>query len=178
MTANFKKVLKLTWRFIKAKEEKERSESELCYAKRKLAKAQEELAEAKTRHRLATKAAIHEQKSCARLMSNICSVANGIRAVIQDDRMFFVADASKLETLLLPVKELKLSTRASNLLREELHYIHNVEKRVPLIGDLVQRTEDELMRSPGMGETSLTEIKTALAQRGLFLGLELENWHF
>ena len=44
------------------------------------------------------------------------------------------------------------------------------------IGDLIQRTEVELLKTPNLGKKSLTEIKDVLATRGLSLGLRLENW--
>ncbi|MED9963347.1 MAG: DNA-directed RNA polymerase subunit alpha C-terminal domain-containing protein, partial [Haemophilus parainfluenzae] len=49
---------------------------------------------------------------------------------------------------------------------ETIHYI----------GDLVQRTEVELLKTPNLGKKSLTEIKDVLASRGLSLGMRLENW--
>ncbi|MFQ5488995.1 MAG: DNA-directed RNA polymerase subunit alpha C-terminal domain-containing protein, partial [Gammaproteobacteria bacterium] len=44
------------------------------------------------------------------------------------------------------------------------------------IGDLIQRTEVELLKTPNLGKKSLTEIKDVLATHGLSLGLRLENW--
>jgi DNA-directed RNA polymerase subunit alpha len=44
------------------------------------------------------------------------------------------------------------------------------------IGDLIQRTEFELLKTPNLGKKSLTEIKDVLAQHGLSLGMKLENW--
>lgn len=69
--------------------------------------------------------------------------------------------------LLLPVDDLELTVRSANCLKAEaIHYI----------GDLVQRTEVELLKTPNLGKKSLTEIKDVLAQRGLSLGIRLENW--
>jgi DNA-directed RNA polymerase subunit alpha len=69
--------------------------------------------------------------------------------------------------LLRPVDDLELTVRSANCLKaEQIYYI----------GDLVQRTEVELLKTPNLGKKSLTEIKTVLAQRGLSLGLTLENW--
>ena len=69
--------------------------------------------------------------------------------------------------LMRPVDELELTVRSANCLKaENIHYI----------GDLVQRTEVELLRTPNLGKKSLTEIKEVLAQRGLSLGMKLENW--
>ena len=69
--------------------------------------------------------------------------------------------------LLKPVDELELTVRSANCLKAESIYY---------IGDLVQHTEMELLRTPNLGKKSLTEIKDVLAQRGLELGTELENW--
>ncbi|GAA4351190.1 DNA-directed RNA polymerase subunit alpha [Kangiella taiwanensis] len=69
--------------------------------------------------------------------------------------------------LLRPVDDLELTVRSANCLKtENIHYI----------GDLVQRTEVELLKTPNLGKKSLTEIKDVLASRGLSLGMRLENW--
>jgi DNA-directed RNA polymerase subunit alpha len=75
---------------------------------------------------------------------------------------------SKIEPILLrPVDDLELTVRSANCLKaESIHYI----------GDLVQRTEVELLKTPNLGKKSLTEIKDVLAQHGLSLGMKLENW--
>lgn len=70
-------------------------------------------------------------------------------------------------TLLRPVDDLELTVRSANCLKAESIYY---------IGDLVQRTEVELLKTPNLGKKSLTEIKDVLASRGLSLGLRLENW--
>lgn len=69
--------------------------------------------------------------------------------------------------LLRPVDDLELTVRSANCLKaEDIYYI----------GDLIQRTEVELLKTPNLGKKSLTEIKDVLASRGLSLGLRLENW--
>ena len=69
--------------------------------------------------------------------------------------------------LLRPVDDLELTVRSANCLKaENLFYI----------GDLVQRTETELLKTPNLGKKSLTEIKDVLAQHGLTLGAKLDNW--
>jgi len=69
--------------------------------------------------------------------------------------------------LLRPVDDLELTVRSANCLKaESIHYI----------GDLVQRTEVELLKTPNLGKKSLTEIKDILAARSLSLGMRLENW--
>lgn len=69
--------------------------------------------------------------------------------------------------LLRPVDDLELTVRSANCLKAE---------NIFLIGDLVQRTEVELLKTPNLGKKSLTEIKDVLATRGLSLGQRLENW--
>ncbi len=69
--------------------------------------------------------------------------------------------------LLRPVDDLELTVRSANCLKAENIYY---------IGDLVQNTETELLKTPNLGKKSLTEIKDVLAQRGLTLGQKLENW--
>jgi DNA-directed RNA polymerase subunit alpha len=69
--------------------------------------------------------------------------------------------------LLRPVDELELTVRSANCLKAEHIYY---------IGDLIQRTEVELLKTPNLGKKSLTEIKDVLASRGLSLGMRLENW--
>ena len=69
--------------------------------------------------------------------------------------------------LLRPVDELELTVRSANCLKAENIYY---------IGDLIQRTETELLKTPNLGRKSLNEIKEVLASRGLTLGVRLENW--
>ncbi|MFG6448679.1 DNA-directed RNA polymerase subunit alpha [Roseateles sp. BYS180W] len=69
--------------------------------------------------------------------------------------------------LLRPVDELELTVRSANCLKAENIYY---------IGDLIQRTETELLKTPNLGRKSLNEIKEVLASRGLTLGSRLENW--
>jgi len=69
--------------------------------------------------------------------------------------------------LLRPVDDLELTVRSANCLKAE---------NIFLIGDLIQRTEVELLKTPNLGKKSLTEIKDVLATRGFSLGMRLENW--
>ena len=69
--------------------------------------------------------------------------------------------------LVRPVDDLELTVRSANCLKAENIYY---------IGDLIQRTEVELLKTPNLGKKSLTEIKDVLASRGLSLGMRLENW--
>ena len=69
--------------------------------------------------------------------------------------------------LLRPVDDLELTVRSANCLKAE---------NIFYIGDLIQRTEVELLKTPNLGKKSLTEIKDILAMKGLSLGMRLENW--
>jgi len=78
------------------------------------------------------------------------------------------ASAQNFDPILLrPVDELELTVRSANCLKAENIYY---------IGDLIQRTENELLKTPNLGRKSLNEIKEVLASRGLTLGMKLENW--
>ncbi len=69
--------------------------------------------------------------------------------------------------LLQPVDDLELTVRSANCLKAENIYY---------IGDLIQRTETELLKTPNLGRKSLNEIKEVLATKSLTLGMKLENW--
>jgi DNA-directed RNA polymerase subunit alpha len=70
-------------------------------------------------------------------------------------------------TLLKPIEDLELTVRSTNCLKaEDIHYV----------GDLVQRTETDLMRTPNLGKKSLTEISEVLAEHDLKLGMTVKNW--
>ena len=69
--------------------------------------------------------------------------------------------------LLRSVDDLELTVRSANCLKAENIYY---------IGDLIQRTEPELLKTPNLGRKSLNEIKEVLASRGLTLGMKLESW--
>ena len=101
-------------------------------------------------------------------------------AVLQDQLSVFVALSGEKEQegiekpeaeidpiLLRPVDDLELTVRSANCLKAEGIYY---------VGDLIQRTEVELLKTPNLGKKSLTEIKDVLASRGLSLGMRLENW--
>ena len=99
--------------------------------------------------------------------------------ILQDQLTVFVhlsgerAEAEKPKDLaidpilLRPIDDLDLTVRSANCLKgENIYYI----------GDLIQRTEVELLKTPNLGKKSLTEIKDVLAVRGLSLGMRLANW--
>ena len=84
------------------------------------------------------------------------------------DRAAYESEDEGVDPLLLrSVDDLELTVRSANCLKAENIYF---------IGDLIQRTEVELLKTPNLGKKSLTEIKDVLANRGLSLGTRLENW--
>jgi len=85
----------------------------------------------------------------------------------QDEGAGAAAESQVDPILLRPVDELELTVRSANCLKAE---------NIMYIGDLVQRTEVELLRTPNLGKKSLTEIKEVLEGHGLGLGMRLENW--
>ena len=110
------------------------------------------------------------------------AVRSAARILVEQLAVFAQIDASELAAfesgaaaaaqqfdpiLLRPVDELELTVRSANCLKAENIYY---------IGDLIQRTENELLNTPNLGRKSLNEIKEVLAQRGLTLGMRLENW--
>lgn len=100
-------------------------------------------------------------------------------SILQDQLSVFVdlkgdeqareeAGAAQIDPILLrPVDDLELTVRSANCLKAENIYY---------IGDLIQRTEVELLKTPNLGKKSLTEIKDVLASQGLSLGMRLEGW--
>ncbi|MGB0671568.1 MAG: DNA-directed RNA polymerase subunit alpha [Rhodospirillales bacterium] len=86
------------------------------------------------------------------------------KAVSEDDRR---DDLPFNKNLLRKVDELELSVRSANCLKND---------NIIYIGDLVQRTESDMLRTPNFGRKSLNEIKEVLAQMGLHLGMEIPNW--
>jgi DNA-directed RNA polymerase subunit alpha len=78
------------------------------------------------------------------------------------------AGAQELSPILFrPIDDLELTVRSANCLKAENIYY---------IGDLVQRTEADLLKTPNLGKKSLTEIREALRSHNLDLGMTLENW--
>jgi DNA-directed RNA polymerase subunit alpha len=66
-----------------------------------------------------------------------------------------------------PVDDLELTVRSANCLKAE---------NILMIGDLVMKSENELLKTPNLGRKSLNEIKEVLASRGLTLGMKISNW--
>ncbi len=109
-----------------------------------------------------------------------CEEAVKLAANILVDQMFVFIDFEKRTKeepkepeihvdpiLLQPIDDLELTVRSTNCLKAE---------SILYIGDLVQRTEVELLKTPNLGKKSLTEIKDVLASHELSLGMKLENW--
>jgi len=105
-------------------------------------------------------------REAARILRNQLSVFVDLEAEEAEE----AASRSEPEIdpiLTRPVDDLELTVRSANCLKAESIYY---------IGDLIQRTEVELLKTPNLGKKSLTEIKDVLASRGLSLGMRLENW--
>lgn len=108
------------------------------------------------------------QRSAAILRDQLSSFVALEGTVPADSQVQEPRDESPYDPILLrPVDDLELTVRSANCLKAENIY---------LIGDLIQRTEVELLKTPNLGKKSLTEIKDVLATRGLSLGMRLENW--
>jgi DNA-directed RNA polymerase subunit alpha len=104
-------------------------------------------------------------KEAAKILQDQLSVIVDLKGEVREQE---VEPEIEVDSIYLrPVDELELTVRSANCLKaEQIYYI----------GDLVQRTENELLKTPNLGKKSLTEIKEVLAQRGLSLGMKLENW--
>jgi DNA-directed RNA polymerase subunit alpha len=104
-------------------------------------------------------------RRAATILHEQIAVFSNLQAVHADTARAGEPDYNPL--LLRPVDDLELTVRAANCLKAEHIYY---------IGDLIQRTENELLKTPNFGKKSLTEIKDVLATHGLSLGMKLESW--
>jgi DNA-directed RNA polymerase subunit alpha len=104
-------------------------------------------------------------RTAATILQNQLSSFVNLQSMEDETEADVEADIDPI--LLRPVDELELTVRSANCLKAENIYY---------IGDLIQRTEVELLRTPNLGKKSLTEIKDVLASHGLSLGIQLENW--
>ena len=85
-----------------------------------------------------------------------------------DESAGTVEERPEFDPLLMrPVDDLELTVRSANCLKAE---------NIFYIGDLILRSEHDLLKTPNLGKKSLTEIKDVLATKGLSLGMRLENW--
>ncbi|BAP54585.1 DNA-directed RNA polymerase subunit alpha [Thioploca ingrica] len=104
-------------------------------------------------------------RQAATILQNQLSVIVDLEGNVETET---TAEKNDIDPILLrPVDELELTVRSANCLKAESIYY---------IGDLIQKTENELLKTPNLGKKSLTEIKDVLASRGLSLGMRLENW--
>ncbi|MGB5539642.1 MAG: DNA-directed RNA polymerase subunit alpha [Gammaproteobacteria bacterium] len=104
-------------------------------------------------------------RHAATILQDQLSAFVDLQASAQESSTVPEADIDPI--LLRPVDDLELTVRSANCLKAESIYF---------IGDLIQRTEVELLKTPNLGKKSLTEIKDVLATKGLSLGMRLENW--
>ena len=104
-------------------------------------------------------------REAATILHDQVSVFVDLKAIEEKEQKTEEAEIDP--NLLRPVDDLELTVRSANCLKAENVYY---------IGDLIQRTEVELLKTPNLGKKSLTEIKDVLASRGLSLGMRLENW--
>jgi DNA-directed RNA polymerase subunit alpha len=111
-----------------------------------------------------------DPEECIRRAATILQQQLAVFVDLEDAGQPATAESSEPEidpVLLRPVDDLELTVRSANCLKaEQIYYI----------GDLIQRTEVELLKTPNLGKKSLTEIKDVLASKGLSLGMRLENW--
>jgi len=103
-------------------------------------------------------------------VSPVDAVAYAARILQDQLQVFITFDEPKLPfnpSLLKKVDELELSVRSANCLKND---------NIVYIGDLIQKTEAEMLRTPNFGRKSLNEIKEVLANMGLHLGMDVPNW--
>lgn len=104
-------------------------------------------------------------RKAAGLLQDQLSVIVNLEGSVETE---ITREKNEIDPLLLrPVDELELTVRSANCLKAE-HILY--------IGDLIQKNEAELLKTPNLGKKSLSEIKEVLASRGLSLGARLENW--
>ena len=97
----------------------------------------------------------------------ISSIKHNKRILLANKETLVMAGPIINKNLLKRVEELELSVRSMNCLKND---------NIIYIGDLVQKTEPEMLRTPNFGRKSLNEIKEVLNVMSLYLGMEIPNW--
>jgi len=103
----------------------------------------------------------------ARILQDQLSVFVNFEEPSKEKAQDSVPELAFNPALLKKVDELELSVRSANCLKND---------NIVYIGDLIQKTEAEMLRTPNFGRKSLNEIKEVLAQMGLHLGMDVANW--
>jgi DNA-directed RNA polymerase subunit alpha len=103
----------------------------------------------------------------ARILQDQLSVFVNFEEPSKEKAQDAVPELAFNPALLKKVDELELSVRSANCLKND---------NIVYIGDLIQKTEAEMLRTPNFGRKSLNEIKEVLAQMGLHLGMDVANW--
>ncbi len=103
----------------------------------------------------------------ARILQDQLAIFVNFEEPQKDQKIESVPELAFNPALLKKVDELELSVRSANCLKND---------NIVYIGDLIQKTEAEMLRTPNFGRKSLNEIKEVLAQMGLHLGMEVPNW--
>ncbi|MEQ1902273.1 MAG: DNA-directed RNA polymerase subunit alpha [Devosia sp.] len=103
----------------------------------------------------------------ARILQDQLSVFVNFEEPTKEKTQDSVPELAFNPALLKKVDELELSVRSANCLKND---------NIVYIGDLIQKTEAEMLRTPNFGRKSLNEIKEVLAQMGLHLGMDVPNW--
>ena len=107
-------------------------------------------------------------RNAVHILQDQLSVFGAIKTNVEAEQQPQEETPPPLDPILMrPVDDLELTVRSANCLKAENVYY---------IGDLIQRTENELLKTPNLGRKSLNEIKEVLASHGLTLGMRLENW--
>lgn len=110
-----------------------------------------------------------DPESAVKMAANIVQrQVQAIMNITTEDSSLYSGRAADINPLFLqPIDDLELTVRSTNCLKAE---------KICYIGDLIQKSENELLKTPNLGKKSLTEIKEVLAQRSLNLGMKIENW--
>lgn len=162
-----KKLSELIIELRTAYDDASRAEERLKEIPSKIEEAKIRLAETRKELPSAKKVAVEYRRRYLTLQKRLDKVMGGAGIIFMTSWSTVVADAKRLPILSLPTRALNLSTRATKCLDAEgWHFV----------GDVIQHTEAELLKSWSLGRKSVDEIKVAIALRGLVLGMKVENW--